>query len=346
MTPQAYVAGRPVASLAKVGNMVLAAEWPDAGIGGPVSAEFEIQLAPQDRPGWLAKDAPADVRFGGLYLLAGKVDEVDWSDDNAGKVTFSGACREGENTACLTAGSLTSSTPNTVIDAAISRGALTWTRPASISGAALVSGDTTDKTNSVTALLAQYADENNVRPYVNASRQLLIGVDPTTPTFLLQPGSGELAWVSEAQATRIVGGWHLTTGGPQITTVGSGAIEKMVDLDPNGLFPDATRPTAILNSILAKATSGGWGGGLTVAVEQIVGEPHPAAVLDAVGKGCMFRLLGQRETRPGRVPVRYVDFVCERVEWNVNDANLTLTPRGMVSRDWTAILAEAGVDAA
>lgn len=343
-TPQVYVAGQPVP--AKIGNLVIAHEWPDAGIGGPASAEFEIQLAPANRPSWLVKDALADVRLGGWFLLSGKVDEVDWSDDNSGKITIAGAAREGESTACLTTGGLTSSTPDTFIDGAIARGALTWSRPASISTTALSSGDQTSMVNSVVSVLAAYAEESGARLYVDAYRRLLKAAsDPTTPMFYLQPGAGELSWTSETQATRIFGGYHTSAGAPQVASVGSGAVEQMVNLDPKGPL-DLTRATNILNSLLAKATSGGWTGGLTVSSEQIVGRPHLATVADAVGEGCMFRLLGQREPRPGRIQVDYVDFVAERSEWDVNAGTLTLTPMGMVARDWNAVLADAGVEAA
>lgn len=343
MTPSAHVAGQVVGALGKVGSLTVANEWPEAGIGGPASAEFTIQLPPANRPGWLVKDQLADVRFGGLYLLSGWVTEADWSDPEAGKITINGASREGEITAALTAAGVTSTTPDTFIDAAITRGALTWTRPATISTTALASGDTTSTPNTVVSLLAEYADETGNRLYVDPYRRLLKGTDPTTPTFYLLPGSGELSWVSEGQATRIFGGWHTNSGAPQVTSVGSGAVEKLVDLDILGPFPDATRPTAILNSILARVTAGGWSGGLTVSSQQIMGRPHLAEVGNAVGRGCMFRLLGQRDPRPGRVPTGFVDFVCERSEWDVNAGTITLTPRGMVARDWAAILSDFGL---
>lgn len=344
MTPQVYIAGQPVAALAKVGSLVIAAEWPDAGIGGPASATFEVQLAPQDRPSWLVKDALAEVRIGGCSTLAGMVAEVDW---DTGSVTINGSSREGETTVCLDATQAkTSSIPDEFIDSAIARVAVTWTRPASISATALAGGGQTGEVNSVVSALAAYADESGSRLYVDPFRRLLKGTDPVTPTYYLQPGSGELAWTSQEQATRVYGGWHDFSGAPHVTAVGSGATEQKVNLDPLGPFVDATRPTAILTSILAKATAGGWVGGITISAEQIFGRPHLADVLNSVGAGCMFRLLGQRDPRPGRVPVGFVDFVCDRAEWNVNDGTLLISPRGMAAEGWDAILGEEGVEAA
>lgn len=342
MGPETYISGQPVSTLAKVSELVIASEFPDSGIGGPASAEFTVKLGPAERPAWLTTGQSADVRLGGSFLLAGQLSEPDWAQ---GKVTITGAAREGETTACLTAGGLTSSTPDTVIDAAIARGALTWSRPASISTASLADSDQTSQLNTVVSLLAAYADENDTRLYVDAYRRLLKASDPTTPAFYLMPGSGELAWTTQEQATRVVGGWHTAAGAPQVTSVGSGAIEQLVNLDPLGAL-NSTRATNILTNLLARAVSGGWTNGVSVSAEQIFGHPHLADVLETIGRGCMFRLLGQRDPRPGRTPVGYVDFICERGEWNVADGTITLTPRGMVADDWNTILTEFGVEAA
>lgn len=340
MTPTVYVAGRNLAAIAQVGGLVISHEWPVAGVGGPVSAQFEL-LMPRSRwPGWLAKDARAVVRLGGWPLLAGTLAEPDWEDQN---VTIEAAAREGGTAVCLTAAGLTTSTPNVALDAAIARGALSWTRPASISTTALTTGDETATLNSISDMLTAYAEETGERLYVNATRQLLKRTDPTVPELVVLPGSGELAWTTESQATRLVGRWANTAGALSTAIVGAGALERKIDLTPRGPLT-APRATAILTQILADASAGGWTNGLTVTSSQIIGSPHLADVADRVGRGLMVRLLGQRDPRPDRPPVGYVDFIPERSEWHVADAELVLTPRGMVARDFAAILAEAGVE--
>jgi hypothetical protein len=339
MVPQVYVAGQPVAPLADVGDLVISHEWPASGVGGPASATFTLLLPRAKRPGWLAKGALSEVRFGGLPLLAGQVAEVDWTD---GTITIDGACREGGSTACLTSGGLPSSTPDPVIDAAISRGASTWTRPASISTTALTDGDQTRDVNSVADMLGAYADSSGTRLYVDPWRQLLKGTDPVTPEVFIVPGSGELSWASEAQATRIIGGWYDANGAPQVTIVGSGATERMVNMANLGRIT-SSKATNVLNEILARATSGGWTGGLTLSATQFTGQMSLASVAERVGRGLMVHLIGQRDPRPDRLPVNYVEFIVERSEWHVAEGTINLTPRGMVARDWAAILAESGV---
>jgi hypothetical protein len=127
--------------------------------------------------------------------------------------------------------------------------------------------------------------------------------------------------------------------------VGTGGDELLVDLTPRGGMTSA-QATNVLTSILAALSSGGWSGGVTVSSDQVIGGHHPAAIAERVGRGAMFRLLGQRDPRPGRVPVGFVDFIAERAEYNATDGTVTITPRGMVARDLTAILADFNAQAA
>jgi hypothetical protein len=340
MTPQVYVAGMPIAALAPVSGLVISHEWPATGVGGPVSADFSVLLPAAKRPSWLVKDAPAVIRMGGMSLLAGSLAEPDWSE---GSITINAASGEGSSTACLnTDQATTTTTPNTAIDAAIARGALTWTRPASISTTALTTGDQTADLKSISDMLATYADRSGKRLYVDAGRQIMQGVDPTTPEVFIVPHAGELAWTTAAQATRLFGRWQDAFGKLHTSSVGTGATEQLVDLTGNGPLT-SSQVTAILNNILARSTAGGWANGLTLAAEQFIGAPLLSDIASRVGRGLMARLLGQRDPRPDRLPVGYVDFVVERSEWHVDDRQIILTPRGMVARDFASILADAGV---
>jgi hypothetical protein len=279
---------------------------------------------------------------GSLYSPA--LAEPDWSDGNVGTVTITAASQEGGSTACLTGAGLTSSTPDPVIDAAIARGSLTWSRPASISTTPLTDGDTTRSLNSVSEMLGAYANQSAARLYVDGYRRLLKGADPTQPEFFIIHGA-ELSWTTDRQADAVIGGWHNSAGAPQITTVGSGPVERLVSLDNLGPL-DSTRATAVLTSILSKSSSGGWSNGLTLSAGQFLGSPSLAEIGARVGRGLMVRLNGQRDPRPDRPPVGYIDFIVERAEWHVADGTITLTPRGMVASDFASILATAGVEEA
>lgn len=346
MTPQVYVAGMKLETLAPIGDLVISHEFPAGGsaggIGGPVSADFSLLLPAAKRPSWLDKGAPAEVRFGpGLPHLAGALAEPDWA---SGTLSITAAASEGSTTACMAADqATTSSTPDVILDAAKARGAVSWSRPASISTVALTTGDQTADLNSVSDMAAAFCDTNtSARLIVDPSRQILKTSDPTSSGLFILPGAGELAWTTEAQATRVIGRWQDSSGILHTNMVGSGAVELRVDLTGNGPLTSA-QATVILVNILTRATAGGWANGITVTQDQLVGAPHLAAVADQVGRGLMARNLGQRDPRPDRLPVGYVDFIVERSEWHVADRQIILTPRGMVARDVMAILADAGV---
>ena len=338
--PQVFVAGVNVGALAPVADLVISHEFPPNGIGGPVTADFTIQLPAAKRPSWLVKGAPAEVRLGGWPMLAGALLEPDWSD---GSLSIAAAANEGSTTACLTAAGTTTNTADVAVDAAIARSAITWSRPGSISATPLsASGDETADLNPLSDLLGDVAEVLGARLYVDASRRLLKTIDPTAPEVFVLPGAGELAWTTEAQATRVIGRWQDATGNRFTTMVGTGAIEQMVDLTVMDAMT-VTSATALLSNILARASAGGWANGLTLAAEQLIGTPHLADVADRVGRGLMIRNLGQIDPRGDRLPVGYVDVVIERSEWHVDDRQIILTPRGMVARDWATVLAEAGV---
>jgi hypothetical protein len=339
VTPKVFVGGYPVETLGvPVTELTLACEWPDGsgnGVGGPVSGSFGLLLPANKRPGWLAKGALAEVRFGGQCLLAGQLAEPDWAN---GAIAIDGASMEGVTSLCLDGSGNLSSTPDTVLDAAITRGALTWNRPASISATALTSSDTTLSLNYVTDMLGEFARRNTgTRLYVDAGRSLRAGTDPTTPELFILPGAGELPWVSQDQATRLAGRWQDASGVLSTTFVGSGAVEKPVNLLNKGPLT-STSATALLNSALAQLTAGGWGGGLILSSSHFLGAVHLADVFGRAARGLMVRNLGQRDPRPDRLPIMGVDFIVDRAEWRVAENVIALTPRGMVARDFSAVL--------
>jgi hypothetical protein len=195
-------------------------------------------------------------------------------------------------------------------------------------------------------MLGQYATLNTgSRVYVDALRSVRVGGDPTLAEVFLTPGTGELPWVTEAQATRLAGRWADSSGNLSTAFVGSGPIEKAVDLTPVGPLTSTTA-TALLNSALTQATAGGWGGGLTISSYQILGMLHLGDVFNRAARGLIVRLLGQRDPRPDHLPVNGTEFIVERAEWHVADNVIVLTPRGMVARDFSAVLADLGVQEA
>jgi hypothetical protein len=331
--------GVPASAIASdVGEIEVTNEWPEGG----TSLTFSMLLPPSERPPQVYTKASVDLMVGARAVWPGYLSEVDWA---AGRFTAKGSITEGDSAPCLATDGRTTSVPNVAIDTAITRGEVTWRRPASISAAAYSDGDETQKLNSVTDLLVAYQTEANKRIYVDPSRALRVASDPTAPTYHLLPGTDELSWATEAQADRLIGRYQSTPSGgyANVTVTAPGArapyTVRMIDMSRRGVLT-AARAAAILNGVLVDVASGGWAGGFDVTGYQIAGGPDLSEVAEAVGRGAMFRKLGQRDPRPGRVPTGYIDFVCGQSVWRPLEDKITLTPIGTVARDVASILAE------
>lgn len=331
-------------AVAPVGELVLTYRFP----GGCWEASWTLGLRPGQVPPDLPRDARATITLGGVELFAGDVDEPDWSD---GQMLAMGAVRSAETALCLNNSNNTTTTiPNTAIDQAVARGALTFGRHENISAAAYGDEAESAALNTVTALLDAWAEENNTNWTVPANRGIITRPDPTEPLWHIVPDAAELGVASETLAGRVIGLWQGTTGRLSRTAVGSGRPEVPVDLRPLSAIT-STRATAILNSILAKTgpAAGSWANTIEVTREQIMTRggvhPHLGEVAASVAEGVMVRLLGHPDPRTddrtyaGR---GYTDVIIEEASWNTSEGKLTLTPRGYADRDLASIIESAG----
>lgn len=350
MTPNLRVggpAGVPLATLVLAMNdLEITHEWPEGGMALTVS----ILLPTTERPPQISEKEAFDLMIGARPIWPGYLSEVNWAD---GTLTAKGSITEGDSTPCLTPGGLTTSTPDVAIDTAISSDEVSWTRPASISSSPYSdSGDETSNLNTVSDLLAVWQTEADKRIYVDPHRAIRVASDPTTPTYYLLPGTDELSWATQASADRITARYQATAAGAlaNVTVTAPGAKKpyavKMLDLTSRGVLT-ATRASDIVNGIMADSTSGSWANGITVTSHQIAGNPDLAQVAEDVGQGRgRFIKLGQRDPRPGRVPVGFIDFVCGQSVWRPADDTITLSPIGTVARDWETVLGEYGAQEA
>jgi hypothetical protein len=348
MTPWIRIGGPqgvPASALGPVGDDIeVTHEWPDGG----TSLSFTLLLPTSDRPAQISKKAAVDLMIGARPVWPGYLSEVDW---DSGRITARGSATEGDSTPTLDNSGLTTSIPDSAVDSAITRGEVTWRRASSISSTAYGASGETVSLNSLTDLLTAWQTEAKKRTYVDPSRALRVADDPTVPSYHLLPGSGELSWASEAQADRLIGRYQSSAAGAlsNVTVTAPGAkvpyTVRMIDMTPRGLL-DSTRATNILQGILADVAAGGWTGGITITRHDFAGAPDLSEVAESVGRGLMVHKLGQRDPRPGRVPVGYIDFIVGQSVWRPVEDTITLTPIGSVARDWSAVLEENEVQEA
>ncbi|WP_300680766.1 hypothetical protein [Nocardioides sp.] len=337
MTPQIHIAGHAASLEYPIGDLVLRSEFGTDQVCGPASATFSMLRGTRRPPAWVVKDAPGQVTLGGRPLLGGYVSEVDWTNDSS--VHIVGHATDGNSAVCLTAAGLTTSTPNVAIDTAITNGWVGWTRATSISATPYAATDSTAEVTYVGELLGSWSSAG-ARPFVGPDGFVTTVADPQTPSLFLLPGTGELSWATENMADVLVAWYFNPYGATAYDSVGTGRVVKKVDLTPLGPMT-STAARAKLNALLAQATTGSWTGGITFGAGQIYGGLTLAAAWQILTAGAMVRLLGHPDPRPNR-NTTVTDVISEATEWNVPAGEITLTPRGMVARDWAAILADAG----
>ncbi|MGH8939217.1 MAG: hypothetical protein ACRDV2_07690, partial [Actinomycetes bacterium] len=146
------------------GGLHIQTRWGEGG-SGLWEATWEMTLPPLYRPRGLSTDIPVTIFVGGEEVFAGRLPDTDW---NAGEFSALGAVREGEEAIALTGAGVSTATPNTAIDAAITRDALTWVRRVSISATSVAATDETDDLHFIQPLMDAYADGAGLRWGVNA----------------------------------------------------------------------------------------------------------------------------------------------------------------------------------
>jgi hypothetical protein len=297
-----------------------------------------MALGPTERPPFMVQGAPVEVPVGSRPVFAGYLSGLGWDD---GTFSASGAAREGEETLCFAADGTTSSTPDVVLDAAISRGVLSWSRPAALSNVALAAGDDTAELNYVTDLLDAWSTTAGQRWAVNPDRQVYAATDPTTPAYYIAYGAAELGVADDALVGRLTGGWFDVNGDPHFTSVGTGRPEVAVNMANLGPI-DSTTATNVLNAILAK-TGARLAFTSTITVDQSMvttpGGVHPK--LWQLRSGLLYRMVGLRDPRNG---LPYTDVLMGESVWDVDAATVQLTPIDLAARDLSSIVADAGLE--
>jgi hypothetical protein len=331
---QVRVGGQMLSSIGWWGGLTVTHQWPR----GCWQADWSMALDPLERPPALVQGAPVEVLVAGAVVWAGYLSELNWSD---GTFSASGAAREGEETLCLAADGTTSSTPDVVIDAAISRGALSWSRPASLSATALTTGDDTQELNYVTDLLDTWSTTVGKRWAVNSDRQVYAAADPTSPAYYVAYGAAEFGVADDALVGTLTGGWFDVNGAPHLTTVGTGRPEVAVNMANLGPI-DSTTATNVLTAILAKTGARlAFTNAVTVTAEQVWSSGGASPHLSDVRAGLMFRLLGLEDPRDGSLAT---DVLMGESVWDVDAATVQLTPIDLAARDLSSIVADAGLE--
>lgn len=332
-SPQVLVNGRWLSSLGYWGDLKITHRWPY----GCWEATWRMAIKPYQRFADVVAGKPVQIRLASGNIWAGDLAEPDWDTGNMRAV---GAARQGETSLCLTSLGETTSTPDTAVDQAIARGAVTWVRRNSLSATAFAPNDTTAQLNYLTALMDAWSTAQNMRWGVGPQREIYAAADPTTPSIHIRPGSGVLGVTEEQLAARVFGRYQSSSSGALSTvSVGAGIPEVGVSLLKYGLI-DATAATNIITGIRNQLQARtGWTNGVTVTADMVTTPGGQRLGLDQVVASKMARLLGLRDERGGSAST---DIVLGETIWDVPAGTVVCNPVGLTDRSLSGVVEASG----
>jgi hypothetical protein len=350
-TPGVYIGGRPMQSMGLWGDLHITDRWPY----GCWEMTWGVVLKRYQRIPWLVPGARVEARVASGLRWVGTLGQPDW---DSGQMTAFGLARQAESAVCLDSALKTTSVPDTAIDQAIARQAVSWIRRTSLSSTALAVNGVPVTVSYLTALLDAWAKSTGGKWAVNPLGEVYAAADPTVPSLSIRPGAGELGLSDVNLAGRIFGAYQDLTGAYVTTSVGSGVPEAAVDLLSYGPITAATALGVlggIQTKIQPKAT---WSNGLTVAADQVSSMGGQNLGLEQVVAGKMARLLGVRDQRgvlvsqsgmsysdvnPSPVGIAaYTDIVMAQTEWDVTGGTVAVAPANMDDETLSGAVEDAG----
>jgi hypothetical protein len=328
------VNGTPLATAAKFGDVEMSTVWP----GG------------SDELSWAVTNQPSALSTGGLLVKAfvgpwcvwgGTLLEPDPSQD---RMVAQGLWRLGDRYEALTSGLLATATPDTAIDQGIARGALPWTRSASLSSTA-VDVDVSQKPLMIGELLDAWTEQSAKRWGVDAFGNAFAKVDETTPTYRVLPLDGGLGFALDGYACRLFGAYYNGTSyaiADRSDTVAQalhGYAEGAVDLTVRGTLT-STKANTILDNILALGRSTPqWTTSISVGYGELLTMNGSPVMLETVQAGKVLRVPGGLDFARSNYGQMYVDMLIGST--SLSDGLLTIQPMQTAARSFTDVITKA-----
>lgn len=334
---QVRLNGTWLRSIGAWSEMTVTQEWPH----GLDSVTWKMK--PETRHPKLNGGTLCEVFDNGHRLGPARMTE---SVGNDGEFAAKGLWSQAQGVYALDGSGNATNTPDTAIDAAISRGAVTWTRPASLSA---VAWGTASEPMLLTELLDKAIGGLGKRWYIDADGAVRAANDPTTPNYVVPhavAGRG-LTLAEDTYFSHIVGTYSSSTvpGTFPTVTVGDAAAatrwgrrEALCDLTPMGPITAATATTELTNRLALSGARMGYAESLDLGRGQLTTSGGTAVPLTFPTAGQMVRLMGvtDRTRATGESPV--TDVVIARSTYTDGAATVRLDPMGKADRDLSELL--------
>jgi hypothetical protein len=231
--------------------------WRREGWSGDYQASCRLAVPPKFEATWLREGQTFEVVEHGLTTWGGIVSGVDAGSDGIGVSAYGYGVRASEFDAIYDSDpagpvvELPTTTPNTAVDYAIA-GGLPWRRHDSLGATAL--GDPEGIPLTIAALMERVAQKDSKRWHVDSIGEVTLQSDPTSPVWMLAPGSSGFGTVDPEFVTRLRG-LYATAVDASTNNATAWAMVKKVDDDAAAAFGGHRERTVDLTA-LGVITSG------------------------------------------------------------------------------------------
>ncbi|WP_436702468.1 hypothetical protein [Nocardioides sp. BYT-33-1] len=281
-----------------------------------------------------------EIMYGPIVVWSGTLEEPDWDQ---GSFVASGASRDAETAMALDGAGASSTEPNTIIDAAIVRGVLSWTRVGNFGTTPI--GDANGGLVTIRSVLDAWAQKNGSRWKVNRRRELVIEPIDISPRWFIVPGAGFLGAASQDRVDRVFARFINSATGRRDTvsypaTTPSGGIESAVDLIAGrGAMTSAAALAEATNIWNQRQGLSSFTNGATVAHGQVAAKGGDAAELALIEAGESACMLGSPDPRG---IARNTTFAIGETEYDWEDDEAQLNPADLAPRDTQGVLESVG----
>lgn len=310
---------------------------------GSWQLSFQVDMPAEWRHPALTYPTPTELAFGPVWLWSGALDEPNW---DTGEMVAIGSARDGETAVAITGAGVSSTAPNTVINAGIANGGLSWRRVGNFGTTPVGQSGSSGGLVTVGSVLDQWAQENDSGWAVTPGRDVV--VRPPKPAghvdWYVLPEAGNLGSASDNRVDRIFLRYINSSTHQRTTlmypTTGPSRIQKPADITDRG-EKSAAQATAIAAALWKQqlAAQSGWANGLRITPGMLYTPGGSLADLALPKGGDVVRLLGQRDPRGLDL---HIDFEIEDTEYDWEDDALQVNPVGRAARDTESVLEEVG----
>lgn len=301
--------------------------WEMNAVGGCGELKMVFDLRPGSEHQALRRNSPVRVMIGTHSTYWGRL--VDYNHDT-GEMVAEGEF--GRNKLALDGDGNATRDLGVAIAAAIDRG---WnvSNPAGVGGVA--HGDSTG-VQTVADLATEVANQTEQWVGINGRGQFYMSPAPTTPRWMLAPGTVALARTAEGMAEFLAGRWF---DGSDYQTETAGTLtgdEEAVDLTARGVIDDV-QARAILRGVLGKTRGRfAWAGGAEVSNSRIATIGGTPAALADVRPLSIVRIPGLPVYSAGSL---WLDEVIGKTRYTAGSTSIYLEPISTAPRDLASVIA-------